>query len=224
MFNTKIYQLHLSQVRPQLRSLRSIQYRTRHKPNICIKILLHDFGQTVVFMQHWLCIYCSSIDVAIALLYILYSYFRCIVHDSSPELTLPDLWIQKNSHKMCIVAYNQLHSTGPGNIYIYIYIIQFVCLFVRDSRLNYAKNSHQSLRDYTNPPGRTPPRIGVTRHVVSMAFPVYFQYSLCGWPPYFNYRFVGFLVSTRVLLHQRRLKKTNQYVYTSKKTKLERHD
>ena len=26
--------------------------------------------------------------------------------------------------------------------------VQFVCLFVRDSRLNYAKYSHQSLRDY----------------------------------------------------------------------------
>ena len=40
-----------------------------------------------------------------------------------------------------------------GNVHllffiISLYIIQFVCLFVRDSRLNYAKNSHQSLRDY----------------------------------------------------------------------------
>ena len=112
------------QARPQLGSLRSIQYRTRHKLNICMKILLHDSGQTVVFMQHWLRIYCSSIDVAIALLYILYSYFRCIIHDTSPELTLPDLWIQKNSHKMYIVACNQLHSTGPAIIYIYVYLEQ----------------------------------------------------------------------------------------------------
>ena len=53
------------------------------------------------------------------------------------------------------------------------YIIQFVCLFVRDSRLNYAKKSYQSLRNYRNLPGRTTPRIGVTRRVDSMAFPVY---------------------------------------------------
>ena len=61
-----------------------------------------------------------------------------------------------------------------------IYIIQFVCLFVRDSRLNYAKKSYQSLRNYRNLPGRMTPRIGVTRHVVSMAFPVYFRYSFRG--------------------------------------------
>ena len=90
--------------------------------------------------------------------------------------------------------------------YCYLYIIQFVRLFVRNSRLNYAKNSHQSLRNYRDPPGRTTPRIGVTRPVVSMAFPVYFRYSLRGRPPYFNYRFVGFPVSTRVLLHQQRSK------------------
>ena len=62
---------------------------------------------------------------------------------------------------------------------LYIYIIR-LCLFVRDSRLNYAKNSHQSLRNYRDPLGRTTPRIGVTRPVVSMAFPVYFRYSLSG--------------------------------------------
>ena len=44
-------------------------------------------------------------------------------------------------------------------------------MFVRNSCLNYAKNSHQNLRDYRDPPGRTTPRIGVTRPVVSMAFP-----------------------------------------------------
>ena len=59
----------------------------------------------------------------------------------------------------------------------YYNIIQFVCLFVRDSRLNYAKDSHQSFGNYRDPPGRTTPRFGVTRPVVSMAFPVYFRYS-----------------------------------------------
>ena len=78
--------------------------------------------------------------------------------------------------------------------------IQFVCLFVRDSCLNYGKNSHQSLRDYRDLPGRTTPRIGVTRPVVSMAFPVYFRYSLCGRPPYFNYNLIALPVFTRVLL------------------------
>ena len=82
-----------------------------------------------------------------------------------------------------------------------MYIIQFVCLFVRDSRLNYAKNSHQSLGNYRDPPGGTTPRIGVSRSVVSMAFPVYFRYSLRGRPPYFNYGLVAFPVFTRVLLH-----------------------
>ena len=48
-----------------------------------------------------------------------------------------------------------------------IYIIQFVCLFVRESRLNYAKNSHQNLRNYRDPLGRMIPRIGVTRPVVT---------------------------------------------------------
>ena len=67
-------------------------------------------------------------------------------------------------------------------------------LFVRDSRLNYVKYSHQSLRDYRDLPGRTTPRIGVTRPVVSMAFPVYFRYSLRGRPPYFSYGLVAFPV------------------------------
>ena len=90
------------------------------------------------------------------------------------------------------------------NINLYNYIIQFVCLFVRDSRLNYTKNSHQSLRNHRDPPGRTSPCIGITRPVVSMAYSVYFRYSLRGWLPYINYYFTGFPVSTHVL------KKTNQ--------------
>ena len=77
-----------------------------------------------------------------------------------------------------------------------------MCLSVHDSRLNYAKNSHQSLRDYREPPGRTTPHIGVTRHVVSMAFPIYFRYLLCGRPPYFNYGLIAFPVFMRVLLQQ----------------------
>ena len=84
---------------------------------------------------------------------------------------------------------------GPG-------VSVCVCLFVRDSRLNYAKYSHQSLRDYRDLPGRTTPRIGVTRPAVSMAFPVYFRYSLCGRPPYFNYGLVAFPIFTRVFLQQ----------------------
>ena len=111
---------------------------------------------------------------------------------------------------------------------ISLYIIQFVCLFVRDSRLNYAKNSHQSLRNYRDPPGRTTPRIGVTRPVVSMAFSVYFRYSLRGRPPYFNYGLVAFPVFTRVLLYTagsvRSINQWDTRVYTGKKTKLERHD
>ena len=82
-----------------------------------------------------------------------------------------------------------------------IYIIQFVYLFVRDLRLNYAKYSHQSLRGYRDPPGRTTPRIGVTRPVVSMAFSGYFRYSLRCRPPHFNYGLVAFQFFTRVLLH-----------------------
>ena len=88
-------------------------------------------------------------------------------------------------------------------------IIQFVCLFVRNSRLNYAKQSHQ--RNYRNPPGRTTPRIGVTRHVVSMAFPAYCRYSLHGWPPYFNYHFAVLSVSTRACCYTSGVQKTNQY-------------
>ena len=102
------------------------------------------------------------------------------------KITIFDVCMQKGS--------SVVHSPS-------IYIIQFVCLFVRDSRLNYAKNSHQSLGNYRDPPGRTTPRIGVTRPVVSMAFPVYFRYSLRGRPPYFNYGLVAFPVFTRVLLH-----------------------
>ena len=49
---------------------------------------------------------------------------------------------------------------------LYIIIIQFVCLFVCESQLKYAKNSHQSLRNYRNPPGKGTARIGVTRPVV----------------------------------------------------------
>ena len=82
-----------------------------------------------------------------------------------------------------------------------LHCIQFVCLFVRDSRLNYAKNSHQSLRNYRDPLGRMTPRIGVTRPVVSMAFSVYFRYLLRGRPPYFNYGLVAFPFFTSVLLH-----------------------
>ena len=55
-----------------------------------------------------------------------------------------------------------------------------MCLFVCDSRLNYAKNSHQSLRDYRELPGRTTPHISVNCPVVEMAFPVYFRYLLGG--------------------------------------------
>ena len=97
-----------------------------------------------------------------------------------------------------------------------IYIIQFVCLFVRDSRLNYAKKSYQSLRNYRKLPGRTTPRIGVTRHVDSMAFPVYFRYSLRGRTPYSNYRFVGFPVYARVATPAAYKKRNNMIpnVYT----------
>ena len=63
-------------------------------------------------------------------------------------------------------------------LYLYNYIIPQVCLFVLDSHLNYAKNSHQSLRDYREPPGRTTPYIGATHPAVSMAFPIYFRYYL----------------------------------------------
>ena len=91
-------------------------------------------------------------------------------------------------------------------------------MFVRDSRLNYAKNSHQSLRNYRDPPGRTTPRIGVTRLVVSMAFPSTSGIRIAA-PPYFNYRFVGFSVSTRVATPATFKKLTNMIpnVYTGKK-------
>ena len=101
-----------------------------------------------------------------------------------------------------ILGHFSPRDCARGRLRYLIYIIKFVCLFVRDSRLNYAKYSHQSLRDYIDPPGRTTPRIGVTRPVVSMAFPVYFRYSLCGRPPYFNYGLLAFPVFTRVLLQQ----------------------
>ena len=67
---------------------------------------------------------------------------------------------------------------GTSMFPISIYIIQFV--FVHDSRLNYAKNSHQSLRNYRDPLGRTTLHISITHPVVSMAFPIYFRYSLRG--------------------------------------------
>ena len=77
-----------------------------------------------------------------------------------------------------------------------------MCLFVHASHLKYTKNSHQSLRDYRELPGRMTPHIGITRPVVSMAFPVYFRYLLCGRPSYFNYGLVVFLVFMHVLLQQ----------------------
>ena len=105
-------------------------------------------------------------------------------------------------------------NLSPPKIYadmvhtLSIYIIQFVCLVVRDSCLNYAKYSHQSLRDYRDLPGRTTLRIGVTCPVVSMAFPIYFWYSLCGRPPYFNYGLVAFpFFYARVAIYSRQRSK-----------------
>ena len=82
-----------------------------------------------------------------------------------------------------VLFYNPDEEPCTDTIYIY----NSVCVFVHNSRLIYAKNSHQSLRDYRDLPRRTTPHIGVTRPVVSMAFPVYFQYSLRSRPPYFTY-------------------------------------
>ena len=90
------------------------------------------------------------------------------------------LWLH-NYHAM-FYFYNPDEEPCTDTFYIY----NSVCVFVHDSRLIYAKNSQQSLRDYRDLPGRTTPHIGVTRPVVSMAFPVYFQYSLRSRPPYFN--------------------------------------
>ena len=59
---------------------------------------------------------------------------------------------------------------GTSMFPISIYIIQFV--FVCDS--------HQSLWNYRDPLGRTTLRISITHPVVSMAFLIYFRYSLRG--------------------------------------------
>ena len=123
-----------------------------------------------------------------------------------------------------IIYQNQVlrFIVNSGQMYVSIYIIQFVCLFVHDSRLNYAKYSHQSLRDYIDLPGRTTPRIGVTHPVVSMAFPIYFRYSLCDQPPYFNYfRFYARVAAAGGV---RNINQWDTRVYTGKKNILERHD
>ena len=124
-------------------------------------------------------------------------------------------------------------NLSPPKIYadmvhtLSIYIIQFVCLVVRDSCLNYAKYSHQSLRDYRDLPGRTTPRIGVTRPVVSMAFPstsgIRFAADrhiliMASW----HFRFLRACCYTAGSV--RSINQWDTRVYTGKKTKLERHD
>ena len=104
-------------------------------------------------------------------MYILWSsqVYICMVEDSSALLRYPSIFIQF----MIIIAYMRSSPT------IYIYIIQFICLFVHNSGQNYCTGCHQTLRDYGVRLGKCPPWVEIDHLTVYVerAFDFQFNFS-----------------------------------------------
>ena len=81
------------------------------------------------------------------------------------------------------------------SIFFYIYIIiQFVCLFVRDSGKNHCTGRRQTLTDYEVRFGKCPPRVKIahlTVHEENRRFPVFLSWLMA----IFNYRPSDFWLS-----------------------------
>ena len=66
----------------------------------------------------------------------------------------------------------------------YLYIIQFVCLFVRDLGKNYCTGCHQTLRDYEVQFRKCPPRVKIDRLTVHVQRTFDSRFFLHGWWPF----------------------------------------